>query len=102
MALPRSQLHYFSLIGLPAPSTAADALALSRASQDVTVRRVLAIHLVRSAHNMVRSHGQQVSRQHLWRLFLVRFRKLARDSPHERAVLLSLAPAAFPPPVPVS
>ena len=87
------------MLRLPHPASAIDGLALSLATQDVIVRRVLAIHLVRSAHNMVRSHNHQPSRLQLWRLFLARFRKLARDSPKERAFLLAVAPSSSPPAV---
>lgn len=76
---------------------ALDALAFSRATRDTTVARVIAVHVVRSAHNMIRSHSARVSRLSLWRIFLTRFRKLARDSSRERSLLLRLSLAARPP-----
>ena len=87
-------------MGLEAPSTPAVALALSRATLDVTLRTAIGIHLVRSAHNMVRSNNHRPSRLFLWRIFLTRFRKLARDSPRERTILLALSPSGAPPPLP--
>ena len=87
------------MLRIDPPGSALDALALSRATRDTTVARVLAVHLVRSAHNMIRAHSARVSRLSLWRIILTRFRKLARDSPRERALLLRAAPAASPPPL---
>ena len=90
------------MMGLVTPASALEALALSRATLDVTIRKVIGIHLVRSAHHMVRSNNQHVSRHLLWRMFLTRFRKLARDYPKERAVLVALALAGAPPVLPAS
>ena len=89
----------FPMLRIDAPHTPVDALALSRASRDVTILRVLAVHLVRSAHNTIRAHSIRVTRDSLWRIFLTRFRKLPRDSPRGRALLLRAAPAAGPPPL---
>ena len=88
------------MLRIDAPHTPLDALALSRTSREVTILRVLAIHLVRSAHNTIRAHNIRVSRDSLWRIILTRFRKLARDSPRERALLLRAAPSAAPPVLP--
>ena len=87
------------MLRIDAPNSSVDALALSRVPRDVTILRVLAVHLVRSAHNTIRAHSIRVTRDSLWRIFLTRFRKLARDSPRERALLLWAAPTVGPPPL---
>ena len=98
---PALRTTIFPLLNLPVPDSAVDALALSGSSLDVSIRRALAVHLVRSAHNMLRASSRRASRLQLWQMFLVRFRKLARDSHRERAILLRVAPTASPPPLPV-
>jgi len=90
----------YPMRGLADLASPLDALALSLATRDITLQKVLDVHLVRFAHNRVRSSSHRVSRYFFWRIFLTRFRKLARDSPRERAILLRLAPAGSPPPFP--
>ena len=85
------------MIGVEPPGSLQEAFCFLDASRDGLHRRALVVHLARSVHNSLRSRGIFGSRSSVWSLALQRFRKLARDSPRERALLVRLGPSASPP-----
>ena len=82
------------MLGVEPPGSLQEAFCFLDESRDGLHRRVLAIHISRSVHNSLRSRGVFGSRSSVWSLALQRFRKLARDSPRERALLVRLHPLA--------
>ena len=90
----------FPMLGVEPPGSLEAAFCLLDVSRDELHRRALCVHIARSVHNSLRSMGTFGTRPSIWALALQRFRKLARDSPQERAVLLRCHPPANAPEVP--
>ena len=82
------------MLGVEPPVSLMEAFCFQDESRDGLHRRALCLHISRSVHNTLRSQGIFGTPSSIWALALQRFRKLARDSPQERALLVRLQPPA--------
>ena len=91
---PAVHATIFRLLSLAPPTSLAMAFCLGDCPRDEMRLRILAVHLSRAVHNSIRALSRRPSLANIWQLALQRFRKLARDSPRERALLLFVQPPA--------
>ena len=84
----------FPMLGVEPPASLVIAFCFHDASLDELHQRALAVHIAKSVHNSLRAQGRFGTRSTIWAMALQRFRKLTRDSPLERNVLLRCRPPA--------